>query len=169
MFKAKNVKTTIAGASAAAILALGIIQPWEGRRLVPYKDIGGIWTVCDGITGPDVIVGKTYTHAECDALGLKHLYIAEKAVDKAIAPAVVPDLTKAAFISFTYNVGASAFEKSTLVKMVKAGDLVGACNQLSRWVYVKKTRIKGLVNRRLSEQAACLEGLGVKEGGDLWW
>jgi len=36
---------------------------------------GAILTVCEGITGKDVVPGKTYTPAECDALRDKHLKI----------------------------------------------------------------------------------------------
>lgn len=147
-------KLGLAGALAASLL----IQPWEGRRHVPYEDVGGIITVCDGITGPDVIIGKTYTDAECDALLVKHVLIHEMQVNLSLKRRV-PELTKAAFISFHYNVGDTQFKRSTLLKLANAGDLRGACEQLSKWVFVKGQFVKGLQNRRLSERTLCLKGL----------
>ncbi|WP_244576009.1 glycoside hydrolase family protein, partial [Escherichia coli] len=37
------------------------------------SDIVGVWTVCHGHTGKDIIPGKTYTKAECKALLNKDL------------------------------------------------------------------------------------------------
>ncbi|AKJ74053.1 putative endolysin [Salmonella phage 36] len=50
------------------MMASPLIEEIEGVRYKPYKDIAGIWTVCHGITGKDVILGKEYTRRECDAL-----------------------------------------------------------------------------------------------------
>lgn len=145
---------TLAGALATALL----VQPWEGRSHEAYRDVGGVLTVCDGITGPDVIIGKTYTDAECDALLVKHVQAHERQVSLALKRPV-PELTKAAFISFHYNVGDTQFKRSTLLKLANAGDLRGACEQLSKWVFVKGQFVKGLQNRRLSERTLCLKGL----------
>src|SRR5450830_1198405 len=62
-------KRLIQAASGGAIALAGVLATWyEGRRLTPYRDPVGILTVCEGITGKDVVPGKTYTPAECDAL-----------------------------------------------------------------------------------------------------
>ncbi|MDP9912387.1 GH24 family phage-related lysozyme (muramidase) [Variovorax boronicumulans] len=44
-----------------------------------HNDTGGVPTVCHGVTGAEVIRGKLYTRAECEALERKHLVIAEAA------------------------------------------------------------------------------------------
>ncbi|MEX6120096.1 lysozyme, partial [Providencia hangzhouensis] len=36
-----------------------------------------------------------------------------------------------------------------------AGDQYGACEELKKWVYVKKKVWRGLVNRREAEAAIC--------------
>ena len=41
----------------------------EGVSYIPYKDIVGVWTVCHGHTGKDIMLGKTYTKAERKAPG----------------------------------------------------------------------------------------------------
>lgn len=158
--------SSIGTVSVALMMAVTLlIQPWEGRQYVAYRDIGGVWTVCDGHTGPDIIIGKTYTDAECDQLTIADARIAAAGVDRYLLRPV-PVETRAAFISFAFNVGAEAFRKSTLLRLANAGDIAGACHQLSRWVYVKGVVVKGLQNRRylgdkdrISERELCLMGV----------
>ena len=66
------------GGGAVAIASVLITGPsgddgLEGVSYIPYKDIVGVWTVCHGHTGKDIIPGKTYTEAECKALLNKDL------------------------------------------------------------------------------------------------
>lgn len=157
-------RSALVGLSAAALIAAPVVQQWEGRVYLPYKDVGGVWTVCDGYAGSDIDVTKTYTDLECDQLLVKEIKEKERGVDKYLV-APVPDKTKAAFISFTYNVGVEAFRKSTLLKLANSGDIKGACNQLPRWRFVKNVEYRGLLNRRLSEKALCLEGINQNP----WW
>ncbi len=61
------------GGGAVAIASVLITGPGgndglEGVSYIPYKDIVGVWTVCHGHTGKDIMPGKTYTEAECKAL-----------------------------------------------------------------------------------------------------
>lgn len=163
---ARAAATAAAVPSALTLAVVLLIQPWEGNRLVPYQDVGGIWTVCAGVTGPDVVPGRIYTEAECRTLNEKHARIHAESAQRLVTFRPVPDLTMAAFISFHYNVGPAAFSRSTLLKKANAGDLLGACEQLSRWVKVGTVTVRGLENRRvhgdatrLSERTVCLIGL----------
>ncbi|EII35832.1 endolysin domain protein [Escherichia coli 4.0967] len=66
------------GGGAVAIASVLITGPGgndglEGVSYIPYKDIVGVWTVCHGHTGKDIMPGKTYTEAECKALLIKTL------------------------------------------------------------------------------------------------
>lgn len=161
----------VAGAAGSTVTALGIalallIQPWESRRYVPYFDSGHVLTVCDGITGKDVIPGKVYTDLECDALGMKHAKAHADSVKRLVTFKPLPIYTEAAFISFHYNVGEGNFKRSTLLKLANKGDLMGACNQLPKWVHVNGVKLRGLENRRflgdaerLSERTLCMIGL----------
>lgn len=160
----KHFKKTVGTTTALAVAITLLIQPWEGRVYKPYKDSGGVWTVCDGHTGSDIIIDKIYTDPECDALTAKDAKIAEAVVDRNVKYPITL-YTKAALISFVYNIGGSQFATSTLLKILNAGDVVGACNQLSRWVFVNQKAIQGLRNRRylgdvnrMSERELCLKG-----------
>jgi lysozyme len=160
------------GAAGAALLAAATAYTshWEGRRYVAYRDVGGVLTVCDGHTGSDIVAGKRYTTAECDAMLQKDL-IAHEGRMLTCAPQLgdpftVPDDTYVAINDWAFNVGTGAACKSTLIRKVKAGDLRGACMELSKWVYVNSRVIGGLAVRRikgdavnLSERALCLRGL----------
>ena len=66
------------GGGAVAIASVLITGPsgddgLEGVSYIPYEDIVGVWTVCHGHTGKDIMLGKTYTEAECKALLNKDL------------------------------------------------------------------------------------------------
>ena len=63
-------KITFKVAASIAVLVAGILASLgtnEGRVYKPYWDsLGDVWTVCKGITGPEVVPGKEYTSSECD-------------------------------------------------------------------------------------------------------
>ncbi|MDK7645925.1 lysozyme, partial [Klebsiella aerogenes] len=92
------------------------------------------WTVCDGHTGSDIRRGHRYSDKECDALLQSDLRKVANAIDPLIKVRI-PDPTRAALYSFTYNVGSGAFASSTLLKKLNAGDVPGACKELQRWTY----------------------------------
>ena len=63
---------------------------------------------------------------------------------------------RAAITSFTYNVGAEAFKRSTMLKKINKGDLWDACQELDRWAYVGRMWVRGLANRRAKEKELCV-------------
>lgn len=161
-----SIKARVTAGLFGAALALTspLLEEIEGVKYKPYKDIAGIWTVCAGITGSDVILGKTYTQRECDALLAKHIKIAKDEVDKRVK-VDIPDSMRAALYSFTYNAGTGAFRKSTMLKLVNQGRLYEACDQLWAWTYYynpktgRKEKSKGLKNRRAVEFKYCTKDL----------
>ncbi|WP_158785166.1 lysozyme, partial [Pantoea sp. BAV 3049] len=143
----KLIATAGGGAMAIAVAFLGGSNGVEGREYTAYKDVAGVWTVCDGHTGPDVQVNKKYTDRECDNLLWKDLQPVKKSVDGQVK---IPlgEYQRAALYSFAYNVGTGAFTNSTLLKKLNAGDVEGACDELRRWVYAGGQKWRGLMNRR---------------------
>ncbi len=74
----RKVVAAAIGGGAIAIASVLITGPsgndgLEGVSYIPYKDIVGVWTVCHGHTGKDIMLGKTYTKAECKTLLNKDL------------------------------------------------------------------------------------------------
>lgn len=157
-------KLAISAATAAAIyIAAPLIELVEGVENKPYIDIAGVKTVCSGITGNDVVWGKTYSNRECRNLLEKHIQIHGKHVQDAVTYQIAPQ-TRAALISFSYNVGGSAMSKSTAVKLINQGKIEQGCKAMGLWnkatVNGKKVVVKGLVNRRNEEIKLCLSGIG---------
>ena len=148
------VKRSLVAGSLA--MTVSIVGYFEGRELAGYLDPVGIPTICYGHTAT-AKVGDTKSAEECERLLQQDLGIALGAVDKALP--VLPPSTRAAFGSFTYNVGVGAFNGSTLLRKAKAGDLEGACEELPRWVYAGGRKLKGLVIRREAERELCLADL----------
>ena len=157
-------KLVFGAATAAAIyIAAPLIELVEGVENKPYMDIAGVKTVCSGITGNDVVWGKTYSNRECRNLLEKHIQIHGKHVQDAVTYPITPQ-TRAALISFSYNVGGSAMRKSTAVKLINQGKIEQGCKALGMWtkatVNGKKVVVRGLVNRRNEEIKLCLRGIG---------
>ncbi|EAA0680660.1 hypothetical protein DKP45_16275 [Salmonella enterica subsp. diarizonae] len=82
--KVKRLIAGGAGAIAIAAALLGGHDGLEGRRYEPYRDVVGVLSVCDGHTGKDIVPGKYYTDAECDALLNKDLALVAARVDPLI-------------------------------------------------------------------------------------
>lgn len=141
----------------AIALATPIVTRWEGTRLDPYRDLVGVWTVC---TGETRVAMHRYTPAQCDAL-------LRKALESDYAPAVlnaVPALRDrphqyAASISLAYNIGASAFARSSVARRFNAGDWRGGCEAFLMWNRAGGRVVPGLDRRRRDERKACLTGL----------
>jgi lysozyme len=157
------MRKTEAGIIAAAVvaLALPLVQLWEGRSLVAYRDIAGIPTICDGETR-GVKMGDRATPAECDAMTEAAVAEFERAIRPCL-PRSLPTETRAAFVVTAYNIGASAFCGSSMSRRALAGDLRGACDALMLWnkarVNGQLQVVRGLTNRRAAERALCLRGL----------
>lgn len=147
----------VGGTAALALaIAMAIIAPWEGRELTPYRDIVGVWTVCDGHTGG--VQDRKYTPAECDKLLASDTAKAYALVRRCITRDLPPEMA-AAFTSLAFNVGPKGVCGSTLQRHANAGNFVQACGQLMRWVYAGGKRVKGLVNRRQAEYRLCMKPL----------
>jgi GH24 family phage-related lysozyme (muramidase) len=154
-------KAAIAAAAGVVLASAGLltqIRGHEGRELKPYRDIAGVLTVCDGITGPDVQPGKTYTDAECNALSLKHVEAHGAKLLQCIQVRVTQGYYDA-LASWAYNVGVGAACGSTLVRLLNAGEYRAACDQLLRWNRAGGKVVRGLTNRRMAERAQCLQSI----------
>ena len=143
------------GTGAAASL-IALVGAWEGKRNDPYKDIVGIWTVCYGETNVPM---RRYSDAECKAM------LSDSLADYA-APvlAVNPELRGhdnqlVAAVSLSYNIGISAYRRSTVSRRFRAGDWKGACDAFLSWRFAGGKEVRGLLNRRKAERAICMRGL----------
>lgn len=145
------------GAIAIATAMLSGKDGLEGRQHVPYRDVVGVLTICDGHTGKDIVPGRRYSDAECDALTSADLQRIARQVDPHIRVPTT-ETQRAAIYSWAYNVGATAAINSTLLKKLNSHDYSGACAELKRWVYAGGQKWRGLMNRRDVEYEVCTWG-----------
>jgi GH24 family phage-related lysozyme (muramidase) len=146
-------------ASAAAI-ATALAIPAEGIRQYAYYDPPGILTVCYGSTH-NVVAGKKYSMKECRARLDTEMNEAIDTVERCVPG--LPENVLAAFGDSVYNLGpriACDHKTSTAARLLSAGSIEAACNQLPRW---NKARIAGvlvalpgLTTRRERARDVCL-------------
>lgn len=149
--------------AAALALVLALAPAHEGLKLTPYYDPPGILTVCYGHTGPDVVKDRRYSLDECKKFLSQDAREAIETVERCVPGLPVPVL--AAFGDAVFNSGpkiACDTKTSTAARLLKAGALKGACNQLPRWnkarVFGVMTELPGLTKRREEERLLCLQG-----------
>lgn len=121
----------------------------EGIRNKAYKDSKGIWTIGVGHVSPEVKEGLTWTNSQVMGAFRTDVKWAEDAVN-----AVKQPLNQNMFdslVSFVFNVGASAFAKSTMKKLLDAGDYKGASEQFDQW-----HKPPEIISRRDGEKAQFL-------------
>ena len=140
------------GAGAIA-LAVPLVAHFEGYVPWVYRDPIGRLAACYGHDDQTMTPGKRFTAAECQAMLDEDLLKHAEAIDCIKRP--LTDGQKAAFLSFAFNVGNKAFCGSTLVRKANAGDMAGACAELSRWTLAGGKELPGLVRRRAAERAVC--------------
>ncbi|HGJ5865312.1 MAG TPA: lysozyme [Arsenophonus nasoniae] len=150
----KIPKKIVVAAGGVILLASTMIMHFEGLKLAPYFDGGGVLSVCFGHTGKDIKPNSIYSKAECEQWLNSDLQTVKKQVDLLIQ-VKVNTLTQAAIYSFVYNVGIGNFQRSTLLKKLNANDLDSACEAMKQWVYVGKEKWQGLMTRREIESAIC--------------
>ena len=154
MSRAKLVAKIGAGATA---LAVPLVMLYEGYVPWVHRDPIGRLAACYGHDDQTMTPGKRFTAAECQAMLDQDLLKHAQALDCIKHP--LTDGQKAAFVSFAFNVGNKAFCDSTLARKANAGDMAGACAELSRWTRAGGRELPGLVKRRAAERELCERGL----------
>lgn len=77
-------------------------------------------------------------------------------VSKAVNAVLKVEVTQDQFDAlgdFAYNIGITAFQNSTLIKMLNNGNFSGASAQFGQWVNSQGQYNQGLANRRADEQS----------------
>lgn len=143
--------------------AITTVEQYEGYVPEAYQDPVGIWTRCYGDT-THVTPGAKYSAEEC-AKSLNDHFI------ETSAPVMrcVPDLAKqnpkviVAMLDMAYNIGPTAFCRSSVASYANAGEWAAACKRISEiYKTAQGVPLRGLVVRRTAESEMCLQGL--KEG-----
>ena len=90
------------------------------------------------------------TTAQAEALLRQDVQTAERAVLRLITVPLT-DGQFDALVSFTFNLGAGALQRSTLRRKVNLGDHAAVPAEFRKWVWAGGRKLEGLVRRREAE------------------
>lgn len=129
---------------------LNLIKYYEQLRLAAYLPTPeDVWTIGYGHT-KGVMYGLTCIEEQALAWLMEDCAEAETAVNEIGVPLSQNKFD--ALVSFVFNVGTTAFEKSTIRRLLKDGDYDGAANEFKRWNKQKGKVLNGLTARRKKEE-----------------
>jgi lysozyme len=136
------MKTSASGRAA--------ISKREGNILTAYRDSVSVLTIGVGHTsaaGPPIVTpGMKITAEQSDEILSRDLVSVENDVNSAVNVPLTQNQFDA-LVSFVFNIGGTAFRKSTLLKKLNAHDFAGAADQFLVWVKQKE-----LTGRRKAER-----------------
>lgn len=157
-----SLKRKVGAIASAGVIAgtVAFVAPWEGLATRPYRDIVNKLTWCFGET--EGRPKEKYTPLECSNLLAARIQDYYGPISACWGPEVearMTDTMRIAFTSSAYNFGTGAFCNSSMVRRLRDGDFIAACDALMLYVRAGGRVIKGLVNRRSAERKLCLQGL----------
>lgn len=130
------------------------IKPWEQLRLKAYRiSVKGkqdVWTIGWGTT-KGVQKGDTITRNAADALLYQDIKQCLGALNR-LTKVPLTDNQAIALCDFIYNLGAGAYQCSTLLIKLNRGEYENAAVEFKKWVFFKGIILNGLVRRRLAER-----------------
>ena len=133
-----------------------LIKSFEGFRAAAYLCPAGYKTIGYGHVLAKDSAKNNVSREEAEELLLYDIDKAERSVERNIRV----ELTQGQFdalVSFTFNLGAAALQRSTLRQKVNRAEHEDVPRELMRWVYAGGMALAGLVKRR--EMEGVLYGL----------
>jgi len=152
-------RTAVAALVLAASTLVGIAykESYTTDAVIPVP--GDVPTLGFGTTrhadGTPVRMGEKTTPPRALVDLLRDASKFERAV-KRCAPVPMYHYEFSAMVQISYNIGEYAFCNSTIVKKLKEGDYLGACDAFLMWNKAGGKVVQGLVNRRNKERILCL-------------
>jgi lysozyme len=156
---------TVAAAAALAFTGFNENGP-KGTRNNPYRDSGGVWTVCTGQTG---VTMKYYTDEQCDAMFANTLASYAAQIDAQMPEfAERTDGQRIAALDLAYNIGVHAFlwsgkRPSTISQLYRSNNFPAACDAFLNYKLVngadcsvRTNNCYGIWQRRQAERSMCL-------------
>jgi lysozyme len=139
---------------------LDIIEKWESLKLDAYIDPVGIPTIGYGTirypNGQKVKLGEKISQAEAEAFLKFEIDDIVDALKDSLTGINLNQNQIDAVVSLCYNIGVGAFQSSTVLRQLKAGDFPAASRAFDLWnkgtVHGVKVVLQGLVNRRNDER-----------------
>lgn len=139
---------------------INLIKQFEGFSSRIYLDAAGLPTIGYGHllrAGEAEMFKNGITELVAQTLLINDVLRAEQAVLRLIT---VP-LSNGQFdalVSFTFNLGAGALQRSTLRRKVNREDHTDVPAEFIRWVWAGGHKLRGLVKRRATEASIYVQG-----------
>lgn len=130
---------------------LALIKHFEGFSSSVYYCPAGYATIGYGhLVKGNELFERPISESIAEALLRQDVRSAERAVRRLIqAPLIQGQFDS--LVSFTYNLGGGALQRSTLRRVINRGHHHEVPRQLRRWVWAGGRKLKGLVRRREAE------------------
>lgn len=146
-------------ASPAAIALLKFFEqgPGGGPALKPYRCPAGVWTNGYGNTHGVTAKSPPITPQQAESDLEQNLSHYASGVERLLKVTVTQGQFDA-LACLAFNIGMAAFAKSTLLRLVNAGQTSAASEQFARWVYgtdpqtQQRIKLPGLERRRKAER-----------------
>ena len=122
---------------------------FEGCELQAYQDAVGVWTIGYGHT-KNVKEGMTVSKEQADNMLLNELDEYCEYVEKAVEVNLEQNQFDA-LVSWTYNLGPSNLNSSTMLKVLNSKDYDEVPHEMKRWNKAGGKVLQGLVRRREAE------------------
>jgi len=132
---------------------IDLIKFFEGFESKIYLDAAGLSTIGYGHllrAGEDEMFKNGISPEAGEALLIKDILSAETAVLRLIHVPLT-DGQFDALVSFTFNLGSGALQRSTLRRKVNREEHDEVPVEFHKWVWVGGRKLKGLMNRREAE------------------
>lgn len=126
-----------------------LIKKFEGCKMRAYLDAVDVPTIAYGRT-KNVKLGDTCTQDQAEEWLEEELVEYEGYVNEAVKVPLTQNQLDA-LVSWTYNLGPSNLNKSTLLKVLNNSDYDGVPEQIMRWNKAGGKVLDGLVRRRKAE------------------
>ena len=140
----------------ALTIGMHLIKQFEGCRLRAYRCPAGIWTIGWGHTG-NITQGEQWTQDKADQVLKEDIVSVAKHVICSAPHLLIHPNRFGACISLTYNIGSSAFARSTLSRLIRVGRWNMAADAFKSWRYVNRQENQGLIRRRAIERQVFLK------------
>lgn len=150
---------TVTNPTSMSAAGLDMLKGFEGFSATPYYDFHG-YSIGFGhlIKAGESL--SSVTPDQAHELLAADVGWAERAVSAAVGVALSQEQFDA-LVSLAFNIGESAFKRSTLVRLLNAGDYAGAAAEFDRWNRAGGQVHAGLVRRRAQERALFQGGVAV--------
>jgi lysozyme len=147
-----------------------LIKEFEGLRLRAYLCPAGVPTIGYGTTvyptGRKVQMGDQCTAGQAEEYLRSDLRAFERNAESMLRVSVNENQF-AALVSFSYNVGSQALQRSTMLRFINGNRFADAAGEFARWNMAAGKPLAGLTRRRAAERELFLKPVAIQPLPDV--